>query len=198
MKFSLDPTATATLVVDMQRLFTAADGPFENAAAGRLIDPINRLAANSRALGIPVVHSAYVLADDGSDAGLLAGGAEVAAGHFAASSPWTAWDPRLDQDGEDLYHARCRPGAFWGGTLDVLLERLGKNQLILCGLSINNALSTTAREAFARDIPVFLVRDASGAAPFETHLDVYFEALDTWTCEVVSLTDVLERMGGAQ
>lgn len=66
--------------------------------------------------------------------------------------------------------------------------------LLLCGLSINNAISTTAREAFARDIPAVVIKECTGAAPWENDLDSYFEVLATWTAEVTSVRDITIRL----
>ena len=85
---------------------------------------------------------------------------------------------------------------LYASDLDAVLRRLKIDWLILCGLSVNNAISSTARDAFARDIPVVVVREATGAAPFEDEADhdAAFRALHTWTAEVAPLAVVIERI----
>ena len=56
---------------------------------------------------------------------------------------------------------------------------------------MNNAVSSTARDAFARDIPTVVIKDCTGAAPWENHLDIYFEILDDWTARVMTSTELL-------
>lgn len=196
MKFELNRDQAATLIVDMQRLFTEPASPFQN-DAGELVEPINRLTSHSRQHGIPVIHSSYLFNDDGSDAGLISNWPQVQDGYFATGSPWTDWDPRFVVEDTDHLISRHRPGAFFGGVLDELLSRLGKTQLLLAGLSLNNALSFTAHEAFSRDIPVFLVKDTTGLAPFENaaHLDIHLQAIGTWAAEVVTLDGILKETG---
>ncbi|NNM01586.1 MAG: cysteine hydrolase [Gammaproteobacteria bacterium] len=194
MQFDFEGPRTALLILDVQRLFTAPDGPFESSGYGGMIDAINRLSAHCRAAAVPVLFSRYAMAADGSDAGLLAGHPVVASGMFSVASPWTALDEALQRAPEDLELVRNRPGAFHGGELDAALQRLGREQLVLAGLSTNNAVSTTAREAFARDMPVMIARECTAAAPFEPASDLYLEILDTWTAEVLALGDALDRL----
>ena len=66
--------------------------------------------------------------------------------------------------------------------------------LLLCGLSVNNAVSSTARDAFARDIPAIVVKDCTGAAPWEKHMEIYFEILDNWTAQVLTSAELLEKI----
>lgn len=196
MHFNLQHYRPGLLVLDMQRLFTAADGPFGNPAGAPLCTAVNALAADCAGLGLPVLMSSYLLAADGSDAGLLAGHPVVAAGCFNAGNPWSAPDPALQLPAGTLQLQRNRPGAFHGGALEAALDRAGISALLLCGLSVNNAISTTAREAFARDIPTVVVRDATGMAPGEDEAEVYFQVLDTWTASVLRHAELLEQLRG--
>ncbi|XMO87453.1 isochorismatase family cysteine hydrolase [Algibacter sp. AS12] len=195
MQFKLNPDKAVTLIVDMERLFTEPGSPYKNDAEP-LIEPINALTSYSRKMGIPVIHSTYALKNSKEDSGLISNWPEVEQGYYELSSPWTNWDTRLVQESEDFKHTRNRLGAFWGGTLDVLLKELGKEQIILGGVSVNNAISFTAHEAFSRDIPVFVVTETTGPAPFENKdsLDDYLQVIGTWASEVVPLDKVIQRM----
>ncbi|WP_299184025.1 cysteine hydrolase family protein [uncultured Aquimarina sp.] len=195
MEFKFNPEKAVTLIVDMERLFTEPMSPYKNDAAP-LIEPINTLTAKSRELGIPVIHSVYAFKNSKKDAGLISNWPEVEQGYYEQSSPWTDWDPRLDQDTNTIYHTRNRPGAFWGGSLDKLLKELGKEQIILGGVSVNNAISFTAHEAFSRDIPVFIVKETTSPAPFENKeaLDDYLQVIGTWASEVISIVKIIDRI----
>ena len=195
MQVELESGRVAVVVLDVQSVFAAADGPFGNTAAGPMIAAINALLAHARGAGVPVVHSRYVLRDDLSDAGLLAGfGFDLAP--FASSAAAAAIDPRVEVADGDLHSDHHRPSAFFGSDLAALLGTLGADRLVLCGLSVNNAVAATARDAFARDIPCVVVREATGGAPFESADDVAaaFRALATWTAEVVPLADAVRRL----
>jgi maleamate amidohydrolase len=196
VKVDLSAGRAAVVILDAQSLFVAADGPFANTDAGATIEAINALLAVARPAQVPVVHSRYVLRDDLCDAGLLAGrGLDL--DPFRRSAPLSAIDPRVDVAPLDLHAEHHRPSAFFDSDLDAVLRALSADRLVLCGFSVNNAVAATARDAFARDVPCVVVREATGAAPFEIEADhdAAFRALDTWTAEVASLTDVTERIG---
>jgi len=194
MEFDLTRAGTGLLVLDLQELFTSAEGPFRNTAAGELIARVNELTEFCAGLEMPVICSRYLFRDDLADAGLLADNPVVAQGGFCESSPWMALDARLEVQDAWIHLQRNRPGAFWNGALEATLDGQGIDTLVLCGLSINNAISTTAREAFARDIPAVVARECSGTAPGETEMDCYFDILHTWTAEVAHVEDIMRRL----
>ena len=194
MKVSLENSRPLALVLDLQALFTSAAGPFPNVASGDLIENVNGFLSALREKQVPIVFSSYKLADDLSDAGLLKENPIVKKGYFSAGSSWMKWDKRLRMQGPDILISRNRPSAFFGGGLAELLDTLHTDALLLCGLSVNNAVSSTARDAFALDIPTLVVKDCTGAAPWEQHMDLYFEILDDWTAEVLTSAELLERI----
>ena len=51
----LEAKRTALLVIDMQNAFVAPGAPVEVPAARAIVEPINRLAAALRKLGVPVI-----------------------------------------------------------------------------------------------------------------------------------------------
>lgn len=191
MKVSLENSRPMLLVLDLQELFTNAAGPFNNVASGALIENVNALLNALREKQVPVVLSSYVLADDLSDAGLLKENPIVKQGYFRAGSSWMKWDKRLQIKSPDILISRNRPSAFHGGALSELLDTLHTDALLLCGLSVNNAVSSTARDAFARDIPTVVIKDCTGAAPWENHLEIYFKILDDWTAQVMTSEELL-------
>ena len=183
----------AVLVVDMQVAFVSPDGAFGN-DAGELIERLNPFLDRCRELAVPVIFSSYLLRGDLMDAGLLAG--NDAAAHFADTAPGAVVDPRITGAGTDLDARHNRPSALFRSDLEAVLEGVGADAILLTGVSVNNAISSTARDAFARDLPALVVRDLVGATPWEPeelHAS-YFETLATWTAEVADSTDVLRRL----
>ena len=195
MEFTLNKQSKpALLILDLQELFTAENGPFENKLSAPVIEHVNFLADQCHARQIPIFCSRYLLQDDLSDAGLLAENPLVKDGLFCASSASMELDHRLQLPESCVHISRGRPGAFWGGLLLKAMKKANIDTLLLCGLSINNAISTTAREAFAYDIPAIIIKECSGAAPWENDIDSYFEILHSWTAEVTSIEDILTRL----
>ena len=194
MKVNLENSKPLALVLDLQKLFTSDAGPFKNDASGELIENVNDLLSALREKQVPIVFSSYVLAEDLSDAGLLKENPIVKQGYFSAGSSWMSWDRRLRLESSDILISRNRPSAFFGSDLSDLVESLHIDVLLLCGLSVNNAVSSTARDAFARDIATIVVKNCTGAAPWEQHTDIYFEILNDWTAQVLTSAELLEKI----
>lgn len=194
MIYELNPAAAVTVIIDMQRLFTEPASPYGNDGAS-VIEAVNALTATSRDKDIPVIFSRLEVPVNGSGAGLISDWPPVQEGFYCETSEWTDLDPRLVVTADDHHHSRSRPGAFWGGTLEVLLNSLDRHQVILGGLSLNNAISFTAHEAFSRDIASFVVSETVGLTPVEdaSLLGVHLEAIGTWAAEVVTLDELNKR-----
>jgi len=193
IKVDLATARPAVLVIDMQVAFVSPDGAFGN-DAGPVIERLNPFLKGCRERGVPVIFSSYLLRSDLADAGLLAG--NDAAVHFTDSAPGAAVDPRIDRAPGDIDVRHNRPSALFRSDLEAVLGGLGADALLLTGVSVNNAISSTARDAFARDIPALVVRDCVGATPWEAeeNLATYFEILATWTADVAMSADVLARL----
>ncbi len=189
----LAAASPAALVIDMQVAFVSPDGAFGN-DAGELIERLNPFLDSCRELGVPVIFSSYLLRADLKDAGLLR--ANDAAAHFADSAPGAGIDPRIRRAAGDLDARHNRPSALFRSDLEAVLAGLGADTLLLTGVSVNNAISSTARDAFARDLPAIVVRDLVGATPWEAEEkhETYLEILATWTAEVAGAADVLARL----
>ena len=189
----LATASPAVLVIDMQVAFVSPDGAFGN-DAGELIERLNGFLAGCRSRDVPVIFSSYLLRADLADAGLLAG--NDAAAHFSEAAPGAGVDPRLRRAETDVDVRHNRPSALFRTDLEAVLGGLGVDALLLTGVSVNNAISSTARDAFARDIPALVVRDCVGATPWEPEElhESYLETLATWTAEVAPAADVLARL----
>ena len=97
MNVNLENSRPLALVLDLQELFTSADGPLKNVAAASLIENVNGLLKTLREKRLPIVYSSYVLAADLSDAGLLKDNPLVKQGYFCAGS-------KLDGMGQSPAH----------------------------------------------------------------------------------------------
>jgi nicotinamidase-related amidase len=189
----LAAASPAVLVIDMQVAFVSPEGAFGNDAV-ELIGRLNPFLDRCRELGVPVIFSSYLLRADQKDAGLLRG--NEAAAHFADSAPGAGVDPRIRRAPGDLAARHNRPSALFRSDLAAVLDGVGADTILLTGVSVNNAISSTARDAFARDLPVVVVKDLVGATPWEADEkhETYFEILATWTAEVADSAEVLARL----
>lgn len=192
MKFSFDKTKALLVVVDMQKLFTIPTSPYGNDAT-HMIKPINRLMYAAREEGIPVIHSTYALKKDGSQTGLRTDWSQIEEGYFDPNSAWVQLDQRLQQKEEDYILTRTRPGIFFNGQLVELMNKLGKSQVILLGLSTNYSISFSVHEGFSRDIPVFLVDNLTEMTAFEdrSQKPLLHKTLEMWSCQLISAEDII-------
>jgi len=175
---ALDARRTALLVIDMQNAFVAPGAPVEVPKARGIVPAINRLAAELRRRGVPVV---WVLHENLKDGKNWSGFFDVfvapdkraqAADALAAGSqmqrPW----PELKVDGGDLSVTKNRYSALISGTsqLEDLLRRRGIDTLLIAGTKTNVCCECTARDAMMLDFKVVMLSDCTAALSDEEHL----------------------------
>jgi nicotinamidase-related amidase len=133
---------SALLVIDVQKALCA--GPYAAFDSPRVIDRINLVSARAREAGAPVIliqhESQGGPLDRGTD------GWQLADGLVAQDT-----DIRLDKAATDSFHRT---------ELQAILQRLGIDRLVICGLQSEFCVDTTTRRALALGYPVTLVSDA--------------------------------------
>ena len=165
VRFTLVPSQTALLSVDLQNCFVAGS-PISAPEGREVLDRVNRFAAVCREAGILVVHTRFVLRPDGSNAGVLRETAPpVKAGILNDGSESAALHPGLIVDARDLVIDKPRFGAFHDTALESILRARGVDTVIISGLMTNVCCETTAREAMVRDFRIFFLSDGTATAP---------------------------------
>jgi nicotinamidase-related amidase len=136
---------SALLVIDVQQGLCEGEGAAWDSTA--VIARINRVAAHTRASGMPVV---FIQHEDAS--GLVHGSRE-----------WQLADGLLAEPG-DLRVRKTTPDSFLRTDLQALLLARGVSELIVCGMHSEFCVDTTTRRALALGYPVTLVADAHTSA----------------------------------
>ncbi|AWS43921.1 cysteine hydrolase family protein [Streptosporangium sp. 'caverna'] len=161
VRFPIEPTRTALLLVDLQRVFVegtpwaAPDGP---AVAKRLA----RLAGICREHRITVIHTAHVVRTDGSNTGIMREIVPlIADGLIDESNPLAELHPLADFRSEDILVRKPRFGAFHGTDLELILRTAQIDTLLIGGIATHVCCDTTAREATARDFKVLFLSDGT-------------------------------------
>ncbi|RJR40596.1 MAG: cysteine hydrolase [Desulfobacteraceae bacterium] len=163
--FKVVPVRTALLNIDMQNCFVE-DSPISAVEGLTILGRINRLSAECRKAGIPVIHTSLVLRPDGSNLGVLAETSPPAkAGMLNKGSASTALHEGLMVDPRDILLDKPRFGAFHGTDLELILRSRGIDTVIISGIATNVCCETTAREAMVRDFHVFFLSDGTATAP---------------------------------
>ena len=174
---SLEPDATALVVIDMQNAFVAEGEVFGNAHARDIVPAVNRMIRAFRQAGAPVIWTRQTIVPSPPLA--------PEDWHYDASQPETARAlealasgslghalyPALDVAPADIVIDKHRYGAFScpARALPLALERLGARMIVLCGTLTNVCCESTAREAYMAGFKVIAVADGMAAATDAEH-----------------------------
>ena len=82
---------------------------------------------------------------------------------------WDSFVPELINVKHAHYISKRQWGAFYGTDLDLQLRRRGIDTIVLCGVSTNIGVDTTAREAFQQGYNQIFSTDAMTASTKEEH-----------------------------
>jgi nicotinamidase-related amidase len=176
--FEFEPTASALLIIDMQRDFLEPGGFGEMlgndvAQLRRTIEPNRRLLAAWRARGLQVLHtreghrpdltdlppakkirgrSKTCIGDVGPMGRILVRGE---AGHDIISELYPLpTEPEIDKPGK---------GAFFATDLHAILQNRGIRQLVVTGVTTEVCVNTTVREANDRGYDCLVPSDCVGS-----------------------------------
>jgi ureidoacrylate peracid hydrolase len=190
--------ATALLVIDMQNGFCHPEGSFAKldldiAMCNAAIPGCVRLVEGARAAGVPVIFTRYVYRADYADGGVLVQELLPALAEVKSLASGT-WDAQLVDElqpqPQDSVLDKARYSAFYGTGLEPLLTSRGIRNLVVCGVTTNMCVETTARDASQRDYRTFVVRDATGELDEQRH-EMALQTLGFGFGWVVDADDVL-------
>lgn len=191
---------TALLVIDMQNGFCDDAGSVAQigldigmckAAVPGCVSLVNA----AHAAGVPVIFTRFVYRKDYADGGvvvrhLIPALAEV---NSLAEGSWDAdLIPELTPGPDDIVIDKNRYSAFYGTRLETYLTSMGIRQLVLCGVTTNMCVETTARDASARDYHVFIAADATGELDPTRH-EVALQTLGFGFGALTSVAEVEDR-----
>jgi len=167
--YDLPATDTALIVVDMQNSYVMDDLP---RPAGRSIEGFKRavpgceaLVDAARAAGHLIVFTRYMYMDEYLDKLPPEGRADSNSRRTPDREPDDYSHQLMEQftprPGEILLD-KSRPSSFYGTRLEPLLTARGIKNVVVCGVTTNICVETTARDAHQRGYNTFVVEDACG------------------------------------
>jgi nicotinamidase-related amidase len=175
---------TALLLIDLQNDYFRDDELAR--CRDDLLKQVNELAERARAAGAPVVEIRTVHAPDRSTWTLNM--LEDDRGLALAGTPGAA---RVDGLAEpDHVVVKTRDSAFFGTDLDLWLADRDVERLVLAGVSTESCIAATATDAYARDLHVELVEDATASIDSQLHDQTLGRLHEQYRQEVVSADDV--------
>lgn len=178
----------ALVVVDLQNDYFS-DGELER-CRDDLVAATNRLVAAAQEAGLLVVDvrtehdpdgSTWTISmrDDGGGPGMRGTeGVEPVAG--------------LEIDGATTV-MKTRDSAFFGTDLARLLTEHDVDRVVLTGVSTESCIAATATDAFAHDLRVTIVRDATASIEWSLHDDALTRLQAQYRQDVEDADDVVRR-----
>ena len=163
----LKAEASALLVVDMQRFFLDPASPTFTCGAAAIVPTVERLIAAFRRVGRPVIFTRHVHHPGDVDAGIMGWWWE---GKCLEGSPESEIDPELAALPGEKVVFKHRYSAFYDTDLETVLRCLKIEDLVIAGIMTNMCCESTARDAYYRDLRVFVPADGTGAVAEEMHV----------------------------
>ncbi|HUY03034.1 MAG TPA: hydrolase [Rhodocyclaceae bacterium] len=162
---SLDRSRTALVVIDLQKGIVARQTAPH--AAERVVKNSAALATAFRDQGMPVFLVRVTPSADGKDALR-----PIADGAMPAQTPppdWANIVPEMGPKPGDFVITKHQWGAFYGTELDLACRRRDIATIVLCGISTNIGVESTARCAYEYGYQQVFAEDAMAAMSAEEH-----------------------------
>jgi nicotinamidase-related amidase len=162
----IDKTKTALVVIDLQKgVVSALTLPYEAAA---VVANSAKLAEMFRKNQMPVFLVRVTPSVDMKDT--LHPSADIERQWNNRTNPdWSEIVPELGPQQGDFVITKRQWGAFYGTELDLQLRRRGIDTIVLCGISTNIGVESTARFAYEYGYNQIFIEDAMAARSKEEH-----------------------------
>lgn len=191
---ALDPTTTAVLVVDVQKLWTELLGTLVDPPIVDVLPRIARLVDAGRAAGATTILIRQIMTEDEHTANTMQW-YDFIRSNMLPGSAGIEFDPCIAPQPGDLEIIKKRYSAFVGTSLDELLRDRGITSVVVLGLSTNMCVHSTVRDAWQRDYETITLADC--CTEFTDVDERSHEWSLAWTArnfgEVCSSDDVIDR-----
>ena len=184
----------ALLVVDVVMAYLTSDAPLYAPAFETALASNERLVAEARGAGVPVIFTDVVYQPGGRDGGLFYRKVPALSA-FERGASGGAFPPSLQPRGDETVVSKQYASAFFGTSLASTLRAAGIDCLLVTGFSTSGCVRATAVDALQHGFVPFVVRDACGdrhPAPHEANL---FD-LQAKYAEVVTEEEAMRLIGG--
>jgi len=167
MALDIDKKSTALVVIDLQKGIASAGRPLGPHGAEVVVRNAAKLAEAFRKNGMPVLLVHVV----SSPAERLHVNADDPGWRPSAPPPADASDfvPEIGPKEGDITITKRQWGAFYGTELELQLRRRGMETIVLCGISTNYGVESTARFAYEYGFQQIFAEDAMTSTSAEMH-----------------------------
>ena len=155
----------ALVVIDLQKGIVARQTAPHSSAD--VVKRSAQLANHFREKGAPVVLVHVAFAPDRSD--MLQQPVDSPNPPAQLPPDWADFVPEIGPRERDIIITKRQWGAFYGTDLDLQLRRRGVKTIVLCGISTNFGVESTARDAWERNYEIIFAEDAMSSFDAEAH-----------------------------
>jgi ureidoacrylate peracid hydrolase len=183
-RLRFDPSRAAVLVVDMLNEFLEPGGEMVLLEGRRVIEPINRLLAASRKMGMRVIWlcDQHPIPEDREF--------EKRVPHCIGGTWNAAIVDAMDVAPEELKIAKRRYSGFFGTDLDLRLREWGVQQVVVTGVVTNICVRSTVHDAYFLGYDVFVPEDCVSATSDREQASTLYD-IDTHFGDVVTSEELM-------
>ena len=156
--WSLDPTTTAAVVVDVQRLFTEMVAAPIAPPLNVVLPTIGCFVRDSRRAGATIVLVRTIIPPDAHSRSTLQWPEFMRAG-LAPGARGTDFDPCLNVQPTDVEIVKRRYSGFFDTPLNEILRERRIDTVVVLGLTTNVCVQSTARDAWQHDYRTITLDD---------------------------------------
>ncbi len=161
----LPAAKTALVVIDLQAGIMAR--PTSPHASADVLERSAGMCKRFREKGAQVVLVRVSFAPDGSD--VLTQPSDEQMPRGPRPDGWDVLSPALGAGERDIHITKHQWGAFYGTELDLQLRRRGITTLVMCGISTNFGVESTARDGWERGYAIVFAEDAMASFDSAAH-----------------------------
>ena len=183
-RLRFDPSRAAILVVDMLNEFLEPGGEMVLLEGRRVIEPINRLLAASREMGMRVVWlcDEHPIPEDREF--------EKRVPHCIGGTWNAAIIDAMDVAPDELKIAKRRYSGFFGTDLDLRLREWDVQQVVVTGVVTNICVRSTVHDAYFLGYDVFVPGDCVSATSDREQASTLYD-IDTHFGDVVRSEELM-------
>ena len=161
----IDASKTALVVIDLQKgIVGMQTAPH---AATDVVGNATKVAKAFRNHGIPIFLVRVTPSPDKKD--VLHPIADASMQRRDMPADWATIVPELGPEASDFIITKHQWGAFYGTELDLQLRRRSIDTIVLCGISTNIGVESTARFAYEYGYNQIFVEDAMASQDADDH-----------------------------
>ncbi len=187
---AINKQKTALVVIDLQKGIAMMETKPHSSKT--VIDNAAKLAGAFRKNGMPVM-LVHVVSSDKERIQVLADASWTPRPGMMGAD-FSDFVPELAKAESDIIITKKQWGAFYGTDLELQLRRRGMDTIVLCGISTNHGVESTARFAYEYGFQQIFAEDAMAGPSEEAHrisLEITFKRMG----RVRSTEEILGSLG---